>query len=29
MSQVTNAGGLPLLSRTPDSWAAHVIKDVL
>src|SRR5208283_5106780 len=29
MSQVTNAGDLPLLSRTPDSWAGAVIKDVL
>ncbi len=29
MSQVTNAGDLPLLSRTPDSWAGTVIKDVL
>ena len=29
MSQVVNAGDLPLLSRTPDSWAGAVIKDVL
>jgi len=29
MSQVTNAGDLPLLSRTPDSWAGAVIRDVL
>ena len=29
MSQVANAGDLPLLSRTPDSWAGAVIKDVL
>jgi len=29
MSQATNAGDLPLLSRTPDSWAGAVIKDVL
>jgi tRNA 2-(methylsulfanyl)-N6-isopentenyladenosine37 hydroxylase len=29
MSQATSARDLPLLSRTPDSWAGLVIKDVL
>ena len=29
MSQATNASDLPLLSRTPDSWAGAVIKDLL
>jgi len=29
MSQVTNAGDRPLLSRTSDSWAGVAIKDVL
>ncbi|MGZ3395747.1 MAG: tRNA isopentenyl-2-thiomethyl-A-37 hydroxylase MiaE, partial [Isosphaeraceae bacterium] len=29
MNQATNASDLPLLSRTPDSWAGAVIKDLL